>query len=81
MTCFGNVPSDELLSGLALDMESNERKLRKKSFDAVGCDVESEQTNVLLSSWFNHSRLQTLNGGSIQLAHSLLNTPLHSAKD
>lgn len=38
-------------------------------------DVESEQTNVLPSSWFNHSRLQTLNGGSIQLAHSLLNTP------
>ena len=32
-------PSSELLSGLPLDMEPNERKLRQKSYDAVGCDV------------------------------------------
>ena len=32
-------PSSDLLSGLPLDMEPNERKLRKNSLDAVGCDV------------------------------------------
>ncbi|KAJ4962451.1 hypothetical protein NE237_022390 [Protea cynaroides] len=41
-------PSSNLLSGLPLDMEPNERKLRKNSLDAVGCDVAWAQGRKVL---------------------------------